>query len=220
MKKKDKPSRINEDRQFASFDDDDETLTELLDRMGLLKYIEAIKDPEEQARVKDEIIKNLKPVLEKINVLPINRPQAKTQIKFKNRHFNLRKLVFTTLEVAGATLVIILLPPAAPLTAAALAVALTPTAISVVSKLDEIVHTLTPEELAVYNAIAGVILEKQNKALNEKRGASEEEIKNYFLMKKQAALKLEPILKSMETKKVIEPYLGGDGQTTYYKIVP
>lgn len=114
----------------------------------------------------------------------------------------------------------VVLPPVAPLTALVAGVAIAPAAVSIIGKLKEIVLTLTPEELAVYNAIAGVIVEKKKKALAEHRGANPDEIKAYFISRKETPLKLDAILKSLEAKRVIEPFAGGDGQTTYYKPVP
>jgi hypothetical protein len=70
-------SHIEVDRLLASFDDDDDTLSELLDRMGLLAYIEAIEDEGERAKVRAEVIDKLKSALEEINKQPINQGQAK-----------------------------------------------------------------------------------------------------------------------------------------------
>jgi hypothetical protein len=213
------PHRIEEGRFFTGFDDTEEALTELLRRMGLLEFIEAIKDPAERARVKAEIINSLRPVLEDIKELPINKPEGQVKFLIKNKHFNLRKLVFSTLELGGSVLALIVIPPMVPLGAVVAGVAISPAVISIIGKLKEIVHSLTPEELVVYNAIAGVMVDKGKKVLTEKDGACEEEIKGFFLKRKEAPLKLEAILKSLEAKHVIEPFAGGDGQTTYYRLV-
>lgn len=212
--------RIEEGRFFTGFDDTEEALTELLRRMGLLEFIEAIEDPAERARVKAEIIESLRPVLEGINKKPINTPEGQVAFIIKNKHFNLHKLVFSTLELAGSVLALIVIPPAIPLGVVVAGAAILPAGISIIGKLKEIVHSLKPEELVVYNAIAGVVLDKRKKVLTEKEGASEAEIKGFFLARHEAPPKLEAILKSLEAKHVIEPFAGGDGQTTYYKLVP
>lgn len=219
MNRKRNTQNIEEDRLFAYFDDNDEALTELLRRMGILEHLQAIQDPADRLEVTANVIRDLRSTLEEINGLPINKPKglAETKFKIRNKHFNLHKLVFSTLELAGGALALITV---APLTVAAAGAVIAAPVFAILGKLKEIVHTLTPEELSVYKAIAGVLIEKEKKTLVEKRGANVEEIKGYFLAKKEAPLKLDAVLKSLESKHVIEPFAGGDGQTLYYKIVP
>lgn len=64
-----------------------------------MAYIEAIEDEGERAKVQAEVIDKLKLALEEINRQPINQGQAKTQFQIGKKHFNLHKLVFTTLEL-------------------------------------------------------------------------------------------------------------------------
>jgi len=210
---------FEEDKNFVSFEDTDEDLIEVLRRLGILRHIERIEDLQERKTVLDQSIAELKRVLSTVNELPINKPQGKPSIKFRNKHYNLRKLLFTSLEFGASALVIAILPPLLPLTAPVVALALAPATISTISRLGEIVHKLTQDELVIFEAITRVIEEKSYKPLTVKK-ATRKDIDNFFeARKRQPPNNVDAILESLKSKNVISISLE-PGNEVYYSIVP
>lgn len=207
---------FEEDNNFIAFDDTDEDLVEVLKRFGILERINSVKDPDERKKVEKELVEHLRKSLDKIQALPINATEGQPSAVIKGKYFNLRKIMFSVLEVGANVLVVALLPPVG---AAMTAVTLLPSAISTISKLGEFARDLSDSEVAVYKAIKELSERKKEKGrIFAEEGISRAEIENYFVERNQEIKGLEKTLEMLVKKGVLEERVGANNITTYYTI--
>jgi hypothetical protein len=207
---------FEEDNNFIAFDDTDEDLVEVLKRFGIQERIDSVKDPDERKTIEKKLVEHLRKSLDQIQGLPINTGEGQPSAVIKGKYFNLRKIMFSVLEVGANVLVVALIPPVG---AALTAVTLLPSAISTISKLDELASNLTDSELAVYKAIKELSGEEKKKGrIFEEKGISAAEIENYYLARSQEIKGLEKALEMLVKKGVLEERVGADKATSYYTI--
>ena len=207
---------FEEDDNFISFDDTDNDLLEVLKRFGILERINSVKDPDERKRVEKELVEHLRKSLDHIQALPLNTSEGGPSAVIKGKYFNLRKIMFSVLEVGANVAVVVMLPPVG---VALTAVTLLPSALSTISKIDEFASNLTDTELAVYKAIKELSeREKQKGQILEEEGISSAEIEKYFLERNQEIKGLEKALEMLVKKAILTERIGADKITTYYKI--
>lgn len=207
---------FKEDDNFISFDGTDEDLAEVLGRFGILDRINRLENPGERKKIEEELIERLRKSLDEIQALPVNATEGEPSAIIKGKYFNLRKIMFSALEVGANVLVVALIPPVG---VALTAVTLLPSAISTISKIDEFAKSLSDAELAVYKSIKELSEgEKARGRIFEEEGVNRAEIENYFVELGQEIKGLDKALEMLVKKGILKERVGADEITTYYTI--
>lgn len=207
---------FEEDDNFISFDGTDEDLAEVLGRFGILDRINRLENPGERKKIEEELIERLRKSLDEIQALPVNATEGEPSAVIKGKYFNLRKIMFSALEVGANVLVVALIPPVG---VALTAVTLLPSAISTISKIDEFAKSLSDAELAVYKSIKELSEgEKARGRIFEEEGVNRAEIENYFVELGQEIKGLDKALEMLVKKGILKERVGADEITTYYTI--
>jgi hypothetical protein len=206
-------------KQRILFDPSEEDLKKVLDDMGILQLISQRLPEAEQGRALAEILPVLRENLEALADSSANKTGAgHTAVRIGSYYFQFKKSFYTAATLAAGVTALVVLGPATA--GVVTAVALAPHVVGALRGVNDVLVKLMPSEVAVYEAVASVELEKRKLTLKEE-GASVNELRKWYKSRGASTpTRLEKTLEILvNERRALRSWVGADDEV-YYSVIP
>ena len=206
-------------KQRVLFDASDEDLKKVLADMGILQLISERLPEAEQERALTEILPVLHGRLEELADSAANKTgSGHTSVRIGSYYFQFKKSLYTAATLAAGVIAFAVLGPATA--GIVTAVALAPHVVGALRGVNDVLVKLNPSEVAVYEAVAGVELEKRTRTLKEE-GASVPELREWYQRRGASTpTRLEKTLEILvNQRRALRSWVGTNDEV-YYSVIP
>jgi hypothetical protein len=206
-------------KQRVSFDVDESDLKKVLADMGILHLIEErLPDQAEREKALAEILPALRGELETLAGSAGNKTDSgRTHTRVGSYYFQFKKSLYLAATLAAGVTALVVLGPATA--GIATGVALAPHVIGALRGVNDVLVKLKPAEIAVYEAVAGVELEKRTRTLTEK-GANLTELREWYGRRgAKTPARIEALLNILVNQRRALGSWVGENEEVYYSVI-